>query len=300
MKNVIFLLSIILFVSCKKEVQKEKVKATSVKETETVIKESNDAIQKEDSINAKADNSIFLGYYVGSFDALESKNDHKPSYSNRINISIDSINNEKIYGHSVVAGNLRSFKGVFDKVKFFANVSEPGDDKYDGVFSIYFFPGQNEIKGEWKANNQDLAVTKREYKLEKKEFAYNEGLNLDIVDGYSEESLSNIQYDDSRKLESIDTNIIGSLNASTQELTNTDIENLNKGELEVLRNLIYARHGYSFKNRKMRYFFDSKIDWYIPVSTDIRNQLTDLEKKNIDLIKRYEQHAERYYDYFGR
>ena len=94
--------------------------------------------------------------------------------------------------------------------------------------------------------------------------------------------------------------MIAKLNASTDILSNQDIENLNKGELEILRNMIYARHGYSFKNRKMRYFFDSWIDWYIPVSTDIRAKLTDLEKKNIDLIKRYEQHAERYYDYFGR
>jgi len=38
----------------------------------------------------------------------------------------------------------------------------------------------------------------------------------------------------------------------------------------------------------------------MPVSTDVRAQLTDLEKKNIDLIKRYEEHAEKYYDEYGR
>ena len=50
----------------------------------------------------------------------------------------------------------------------------------------------------------------------------------------------------------------------------------------------------------MRYVFDNNIEWYMPFSTDIRGQLTRLEKENIALIKRYEQHAEAYYDSFGR
>ncbi len=91
-----------------------------------------------------------------------------------------------------------------------------------------------------------------------------------------------------------------SFNASNEELKKEDIENMYKGDLEVMRNAIYARHGYSFKNRKMRFIFDSSVDWYMPVSTDIRDDLTDLERKNIDLLKRYEEHAGRYYDVFGR
>ncbi|MEL6924283.1 MAG: YARHG domain-containing protein, partial [Bacteroidota bacterium] len=87
--------------------------------------------------------------------------------------------------------------------------------------------------------------------------------------------------------------------ASVDKLTRADVENMHKGDLEVMRNAIYARHGYSFKNRKMRYVFNY-VDWYMPVSTDIRAQLTDIEKENIALLKRYEQHAERYYDSFGR
>lgn len=50
----------------------------------------------------------------------------------------------------------------------------------------------------------------------------------------------------------------------------------------------------------MRYFFDNYIDWYMPVNTDIRNSLTDIEKRNIELLKRYEEHAENYYDEYGR
>lgn len=73
-----------------------------------------------------------------------------------------------------------------------------------------------------------------------------------------------------------------------------------KSDMEILRNSIYARHGYSFKTRKMRYVFDTYVDWYIPMSTDVSKELTPLEQENIALLKRYEQHAETYYDTFGR
>jgi len=67
-----------------------------------------------------------------------------------------------------------------------------------------------------------------------------------------------------------------------------------------MRNSIYARHGYSFKTRRVRYVFDNYIDWYMPVSLDIRDKLTEVELKNIELIKRYEQYADKHYDTFGR
>jgi len=95
------------------------------------------------------------------------------------------------------------------------------------------------------------------------------------------------------------TKDVMAFNASNTLLKKENVENMYKGDLQVMRNSIYARHGYSFKTRKMRYVFD-QIDWYTPVSTDVRDDLTDLEKKNIALIKRYEGHAEAYYDSFGR
>ncbi len=42
------------------------------------------------------------------------------------------------------------------------------------------------------------------------------------------------------------------------------------------------------------------VDWYMPVATDVRDKLTDTEKQNIDLIKRFEEHADKYYDDYGR
>jgi len=87
--------------------------------------------------------------------------------------------------------------------------------------------------------------------------------------------------------------------ASQRLLTEEDVENYTSEELEVMRNEIYARHGYSFKNRKMRAYFEAK-DWYIPLGVDIRSQLTDDEVKNIALIYRYEEYYKVNYDDYGR
>lgn len=60
-----------------------------------------------------------------------------------------------------------------------------------------------------------------------------------------------------------------------------------KEELRIMRNWIFARHGYAFKSRDLQIYF-SQFDWYQPQYADVSYMLTDIEKKNIELIKRYE------------
>ena len=62
-----------------------------------------------------------LGSYVGNFIADIMDEKRSPSYFNRINISLDSIVNGMLYGHSVAAGNIRPFKGTIsqkDKIEY--------------------------------------------------------------------------------------------------------------------------------------------------------------------------------------
>lgn len=307
MKQVIYILFISLaFVSCKEEKKPIENMIETSKEDE--IEAVSDMLDKQAENEASGfELKNLIGYYVGNFYAESIDHKKDPSFSNRINISIDSIINTTLYGHSVVAGNSRPFVGVVDLVTLQAGGKEPGDDRYDGAF-VFKFTGTNKdvLSGTWISNDKSLAVTERKYELKKRIFQYDPNLNLPEYDEneYAIEPLSNSQselYDYAEELEAVDLVKISALNSSNQVLKNTDVENLSKGELEILRNMIYARHGYSFKNRKMRYFFDSGIiDWYIPVSTDIRKELTDIEKGNIALIKRYEEHADRYYDSFGR
>ena len=49
----------------------------------------------------------------------------------------------------------------------------------------------------------------------------------------------------------------------------------------------------------MRKHFD-KQGWYMAVSQNVSDNLTATEKKNAELIKRYENYGEEYYDKFGR
>jgi hypothetical protein len=72
-----------------------------------------------------------------------------------------------------------------------------------------------------------------------------------------------------------------------------------KEELQFMRQEIFARHGYCFTKKEFRQQFENE-DWYVPDTTDIRGRLTDIEKKNIALIKRYEKYAEEYGDVYGR
>lgn len=241
----------------------------------------------------------FLGYYVGYFEGVDMDFDKDPVPFNKITISIDSLSESILFGHSVVAGNERPFTGPYTMTEDSISVvaSEPGDDRYDGVFTFTIDTRGEKVKGTWKANNKRLAVSSRQYDLEKRTFAYEADLDLPEEVSWSNLYEKHPRYED--KEESLTEDVL-KFNASTVELKKEDIENMYQGDLEVIRNAIYARHGYSFKNRKMRFIFDHGVEWYMPVSTDIRARLTSLEKNNIALLKRYEQHAERYYDVFGR
>ncbi len=55
--------------------------------------------------------------------------------------------------------------------------------------------------------------------------------------------------------------------------------------LRLMRNEIYARHGYIFQDRKLQAYFDLKT-WYRRVSRDVK--LSDIEQYNVDALKRIE------------
>lgn len=251
------------------------------------------------SSDAKYKNSPVLGTYTGGFEASVFNEKRDYVYENRITISIDSLSDDVVTGRSIVAGNDRPFKGNFkpEGKLFKVEAAEPGDDKYDGKFSFTIDPDNKTVAGTWKANDKNLDVTERKYTLTKKEFKYDASLNLPEDVQWAELYGNNPKFPD--KFESLTADVT-KFNASTTVLTKKDVENLYKGDLEIIRNAIYARHGYSFKNRKLRFIFDQYVPWYMPLNTDIRSNLTEIEKKNIELLKRFEEHAEKYYDEYGR
>ncbi|WP_235296632.1 YARHG domain-containing protein [Portibacter marinus] len=229
---------------------------------------------------------------------------------NKINISIDQIKNGTVTGRSIVAGNDRPFKGtmrITDEGNHHFSLKEPGDHRYDGEFNFTIIDGR--LQGTWTAY-QDIDIKKRKYDLEKRSFRYNPDVNLERSKQYvnwneSLETIERVEMDENEFEEWIAqefataTDLIYTINASNTNLTKSQVENLKRGDLTIIRNTIYARHGYSYKNRPLRVFFDAQ-SWYIPVHTDIKSDFTDLEKENIELLLRYEKNASEYYDSFGR
>jgi hypothetical protein len=75
--------------------------------------------------------------------------------------------------------------------------------------------------------------------------------------------------------------------ASQRKLTDLEIMNLSKRELKIMRNEIFARHGYIFKTNDMSEYFGGQ-HWYAPRFNDVTDKLSKIEKENIQLIKKYE------------
>jgi len=74
---------------------------------------------------------------------------------------------------------------------------------------------------------------------------------------------------------------------STRLLRETDVNGLTSWDLKVMRNEIFARHGYIFKTAEMATYFSQK-SWYTTRYDDVTSLLSSIEKKNVEFIKRYE------------
>ena len=74
---------------------------------------------------------------------------------------------------------------------------------------------------------------------------------------------------------------------SSRVLTEKDIAGLSKEELRIIRNEIYARHGYIFKTDDMKAHF-SKQSWYKASKADVSAELSSIENQNVQFLKAHE------------
>ena len=75
--------------------------------------------------------------------------------------------------------------------------------------------------------------------------------------------------------------------ASERILSSSDLSGLSKYDLKIMRNEIFARHGYIFTTSDMKQYFSNQ-DWYSPRYGNVTSMLTNIERKNIVLIQQYE------------
>ncbi len=71
------------------------------------------------------------------------------------------------------------------------------------------------------------------------------------------------------------------------DLSESDLDRFSLEDLRLLRNAIFAKHGYIFSNPKLSKYFQ-KYQWYIPTSNNVYDELTVTEKRNIQIIKNRE------------
>jgi YARHG domain len=231
----------------------------SCNDNNKTTKEKNEDKESVAAVTNAVVNSPLLGSFVGPFG------------DNKITLLITRVIGDTVEGRSVVGGNDRPFAGIASVANGVYNITakEPGDDKYDGVFTISFDEKKPDaISGSWKPYKEGGHGGAKDFSLNRNVFKY-----LVDVGQYPQ--------------------------ASKRLLVENDVNNLLKIDLQTMRNEIFARHGYCFKKKDLREQFEDK-DWYIPNTTDITKDLTDIEKKNIALIKKYEKYADEYGDDFGR
>jgi YARHG domain len=203
---------------------------------------------------------------------------------NRLSVVLTDMRDDGTFkAKSVAAGNEREVVGTWEKTDrgwHFVG-KEPGDKPIDGTFDMTLSEKENLLRGTWTVNG-DKAVPKS-FALKKTEPKYDTKLG---------QNPDKEQY--------IDLGRSGfEKNPSVDVLKTADVENLTQPQIRIIRNLIFARHGYSFGAEDLRRVFEG-YDWYVPRTNDVKADLTELEKNNLVLLKRYEQYAEKHYDEFGR
>ncbi|QDW28050.1 YARHG domain-containing protein [Pedobacter sp. KBS0701] len=294
MKKILLLALIpLLMLSCRDTKKKDTVKSTAVAQPE---------IHKE-----------LYGFWVGDFyttDESEYEGDMSDAIK-KLNINIKKITKDTVIAQSVVSGNSRPLLGKLSddgsKITFILN--EPGTEKYDGKFEITLVG--DTLIGKWNAYKKELKWPEKEFKLLKKNFEYNADLMLpsesSYVDWSDHKMVKRVDTLEDGTVDSLEANPfyrsasdqIFKLNASTTVLKEEDVKNLRKLDLQIIKNTIFARHGYAFKKQTFRNFFDP-VEWYVPVKNNVDNDLTAVENKNIKLLDRFTKYAEDNYDAFGR
>ncbi len=71
-------------------------------------------------------------------------------------------------------------------------------------------------------------------------------------------------------------------------ITESDLSGKSKDEVAMIRNEIYARHGYIFNTEPFKSYFESQ-EWYVPNENFNDSIFSEIEKTNKDFLVKYEE-----------
>lgn len=97
-----------------------------------------------------------------------------------------------------------------------------------------------------------------------------------------------ISCNEKKKTEIPVQNLIEIVSKENRLITEKELEKITLEELKIYRNEIFARKGYVFKDNKLQHFF-GRQEWYIPLMSNKELELSEIEKQNVELIKKYEK-----------
>lgn len=118
----------------------------------------------KDSVIAKKDSVVvpeiykeYYGIYMGDFAGkemitAEDGEQYEDFVNKRLSLKINRITKDSVYGQSIVNGNQRPFRGIFNESTKSFVLDEPGNDKTDGRFEIKL--SGDSITGKWNAFNK--------------------------------------------------------------------------------------------------------------------------------------------------
>lgn len=305
MKIYLFVIAITL-IGCESAIKNE-IKPVLLASNETVkSKVNNNTI-----VNSKED---FIGTWMG--DAL---NDEVGIYTTNFAFLFQDIKGDMISGKILYSDEIIPFetKILDDGKNFEINFKEISKKSRIRSCDIQIAKGDKIIKGILFINpysDPDYPQKPEKYSIElrKSSFVYGvenivsymfhdsekKGKGYRVYKGHDKKG-NIVQTKEERDGYLGTTDKILKINPSVKILTKDVVENLTKADLYILTQLVYAKHGMVFNDKGLSdYFLFHK--WYVPVKENVESDLTEIEKKNIDLLKRYEQNAKEYFQVFGR
>ncbi len=172
----------------------------------------------------------------------------------KIGVFIQSIDRNQVKGYSILGKNKQDFSGKVQATSqgYKITATESGNKASSGIFTFTVKNTQpNLLESSWESATGK--VKPKFFDLKPQQCRYQKD--------------------------------VGDYPVSSQRLLKDQDLQVPPEELDWMRNEIYARHGYSFANKEIANAFANN-SWYMPCSTNVENQLTQIEKTNIDRIKK--------------
>lgn len=218
-----------------------------------------------------------------------------PSTPKGYSINLDSY----IYGSGHVMFGENKFK--IEMSKYLSLLKYNKADHFINIYGTYQMKGDSVLlqaklatgHNFLKTSNGSCSNTFNEYvdtliQINWAEIAMN---SMRRKDKGLSEKMPQIIYDDIKESQLINKD---SLNGeykylSLRKATKEDIEDCSLEELKIMRNEIFARLGYQFKDSFLNNYYSNK-DWYKREyrECNVMEFLNEIEKYNIDFIKRHE------------